>query len=87
MIELEKTGDELLFVKYAKFIAAVKEHSLQDAFEVKHILDGKIVASILGIKPGKEVGIILQSLMEWQLSLTNPTVEEATAWVKDNFKK
>ncbi len=76
-----------IFRKYENFVGSIHAHSLQNSYDTKHILDGKTVSKLLDIKPGPQVGLILQSLLEWQLGEVNPTVEEAKSWVIHHFQR
>ncbi|KAL2915516.1 CCA tRNA nucleotidyltransferase, mitochondrial [Polyrhizophydium stewartii] len=56
---------------YAKLLADIAAHGLQNAYQLKHIVDGKDLASLLSLRPGPQIGRYLQIVMEWQL--THPT--------------
>lgn len=43
---------------------------------------GKKVSSILGIKPGPKIGVILPEVMRWQLAHPDGTVEECGEFLK-----
>ena len=76
---------ELKLKNYEKLMESIFIAGLQNAHDIKPILDGKSVAKILELKPGPQIGQILQQLLEWQLSRINPTEEEASLYLKSHF--
>ncbi len=72
---------------YTNFIEQVYAYSLQDAFDLKPLLDGKSLASLLNLKPGPQLGVILQDLIEWQLEQSDPSEEEAINFLKRKYAK
>ena len=52
---------------------------------MKPLLNGKEIAEILKINPGKQVGLIIQKLIEKQISeFFNPmNRDDAIKWIKD----
>lgn len=77
VVDFDSKEANELFSRYSKFMESIFAQSLQNAHELRPILDGKAVATLLGIKPGPRVGVLLQELIEWQLSKVDPTPEEA----------
>jgi hypothetical protein len=52
---------------------------------LKPVLDGKRIANVLGMKPGPQMGHLIQQLMEWQVGTGDVSEEEAIHWVKSHF--
>lgn len=75
----------LILEKYEELMKSIFSARLQNAYDIKPILDGKSVARILNMKPGPQIGHILQQLLEWQLSKNDPTEEQATNYLKSHF--
>jgi tRNA nucleotidyltransferase (CCA-adding enzyme) len=71
--------------RYIHFMKDVISMGLQDVHDLKPILDGKKIAGILGIKPGPQLGKLLQQLIEWQIGRGQVLEEEAVHWVKNHF--
>jgi tRNA nucleotidyltransferase (CCA-adding enzyme) len=76
--------EHLLDPKYDHFDEYAKEYleSLDGRSEVKPPINGHEVMSLLGLKPGKAIGIIMTSLKEQLLIDPDMTKEEATKFVK-----
>jgi len=71
--------------RYTHFMKDVLVYKLQDVHDLKPILDGKKIAGVLGIKPGPQMGRLLNQLIEWQVSVGDVTEDEAIQWVKHHF--
>jgi tRNA nucleotidyltransferase (CCA-adding enzyme) len=71
--------------RYTHFMNRVIKYNLRDVHELKPVLDGKRIANVLGIKPGPQMGHLIQQLMEWQVGMGNVSEEEAIHWVKRHF--
>lgn len=82
---LDCTEADLKLKNYEKLMESIFLAGLQNAHDIKPILDGKSVAKILELKPGPQIGQILQQLLEWQLSRINPTEDEAALYLKSHF--
>ncbi|KAJ2784674.1 CCA tRNA nucleotidyltransferase, mitochondrial [Coemansia javaensis] len=67
---------------FAAFAAAISDHGLADAFALKHIVDGRAVADIMGIKGGPAIRVALDRIMEWQLDHPHGTAAECEAFVR-----
>ena len=76
-----------LLKQYEKLMEAIFAASLQNSYDLRPILDGKSVAKILKMKPGPQIGVILQHLLEWQLGKIDPTEEEAIQYITLHFAK
>jgi tRNA nucleotidyltransferase/poly(A) polymerase len=71
--------------KLPAFCESIKFLGFDKIIEMKPLLNGNEIAVILDIKPGKQVGLILQKMVEWQI-LEFPkklTSEDAISWVKE----
>ncbi|KAJ2157428.1 CCA tRNA nucleotidyltransferase, mitochondrial [Coemansia sp. RSA 552] len=67
--------------KYEAFIDAVVASDLVQAFGFKHIVNGKAVAKLLGIKPGPALKGILDQVMCWQLQYPQGSREECEEFI------
>lgn len=72
--------------KYERIIKRTQEMDLENCWDYRYLLDGKYLAGLFGMKPGPEVGAILQDVMEWQLMYPNGTVQECEEWLKTEFE-
>ena len=71
--------DELkpLIEKYKKFFDFIKNENLLHADEIKPLLNGKEIMELLNIKPSKEVGLLINYLVENQIEEPNLNKDEA----------
>eukprot|EP01080_Neovahlkampfia_damariscottae_P009706 gene9706-1911_t len=67
------------------FVEVIKSLSLNKLIEMKPLLNGKEIAQILNINPGKQVGLLLQKLVEKQISefFNGFNKEDAVKWIKE----
>ncbi|KND02085.1 tRNA adenylyltransferase [Spizellomyces punctatus DAOM BR117] len=70
---------------YCHLIHTIRHLGLEDAQDFRPCLNGKEVATILGIKPGPEIGIYLQRLIELQFSKPEITKEECKHLLRSGF--
>ncbi|KAJ3251476.1 CCA tRNA nucleotidyltransferase, mitochondrial [Boothiomyces macroporosus] len=70
---------------YQSFMKTVLAQRLSNAYEIKPLLDGNEIGELLKIKRGPRVGMLLQTLVEWQLEKGDPTKEEAIEWLKSHY--
>ncbi|KAJ7022043.1 hypothetical protein C8F04DRAFT_1312077 [Mycena alexandri] len=69
---------------YNAFVNRVEELGLRDVGEEKPLLNGNTVGQILGAaRPGAWTGHVLARVMEWQLQNPKGTIDECTAWLKE----
>ncbi|KAJ2998677.1 CCA tRNA nucleotidyltransferase, mitochondrial [Globomyces sp. JEL0801] len=80
--KLESTVNE-----FSKFMADIFSFGLEKSHELKPLMDGKEILATLNIKPGPHLGVLIQQLIEWQLSQVNPTKDEAIAYVLHHCRK
>jgi tRNA nucleotidyltransferase/poly(A) polymerase len=74
--------------KYDEFDLYIQEFmaKLDGGSEVKPPLDGHKIMNLLGIGPGKEVGLAMKALKEALIESPEMTEEEAEVFVKDYWK-
>jgi tRNA nucleotidyltransferase (CCA-adding enzyme) len=53
---------------YAAFVESIQGYGLLEAYSLKPVLDGKTLMRELSLKPGPEIKIILDAVVEWQLA-------------------
>jgi len=69
---------------YNAFVNRVEELGLTDVGEEKPLLNGNTAGQILGAaRPGAWTGHVLARVMEWQLQNPKGTIDECTAWLKE----
>ncbi|KAJ7748539.1 hypothetical protein DFH07DRAFT_830133 [Mycena maculata] len=69
---------------YNTFVSRVEELGLTNVGEEKPLLNGIQVGQILGAaNPGAWTGHVLARVIEWQLQNPKGTVDECTAWLKN----
>ncbi|KAJ1309611.1 hypothetical protein OPQ81_006383 [Rhizoctonia solani] len=67
---------------YNVFVDRVLELDLVKSIEEPPRLNGKEISAVLGIKPGKEIGIYMDHVIRWQLEHPNESVDSCKAWLK-----
>ncbi|KAJ2219734.1 CCA tRNA nucleotidyltransferase, mitochondrial [Coemansia sp. RSA 1722] len=71
--------------KYTSYVNRILAEGLQEAYSLKHIVDGKQASKILGIKPGPAIRDVLDRVMKWQLENPAGTPDECEAFVKSEI--
>ncbi|KAJ3323767.1 CCA tRNA nucleotidyltransferase, mitochondrial [Blyttiomyces sp. JEL0837] len=74
-----RTVDQI-FQRYKGFLDAVEGMGVEEAFEMKHLLNGKEVEKLLKLK-GPAVGLVLTDMISWQLENPNATDDECRQWL------
>ena len=95
IIEVNKNILGEIFIKYNKFNEYIKKENLLHLDELKPLLNGKEIIKELQIKPGKEIGVLLQSLLDKQIESPDFTrdcaidflnkTQERKAWYIQNY--
>ncbi|KAJ1666711.1 CCA tRNA nucleotidyltransferase, mitochondrial, partial [Coemansia sp. RSA 25] len=83
---LEREGSDALATvseKYKAYVDRVVAENLAEAYAMKHIVDGKTAAKILGIKPGPALKGVLDRVMDWQLDHPQGTRGECEAFIEE----
>lgn len=70
---------------WKKFIHHLEEMNLMNPTSIKNLVDGKILAEVFGLKPGKWVAPVLEFCMNW--TLRNPDVNDRTEVIEEVKKK
>ncbi|KDN34609.1 hypothetical protein RSAG8_12308, partial [Rhizoctonia solani AG-8 WAC10335] len=68
---------------YNVFVNRVLELDLVKSIEEPPRLNGKEIGAVLGIKPGKEIGIYMDHVIRWQLEHPNESVDLCKTWLKE----
>ncbi|KAJ1844621.1 CCA tRNA nucleotidyltransferase, mitochondrial, partial [Coemansia sp. RSA 2703] len=76
-------GKDKVVAKYVAYAEHVESRGLVQAYEVKHLVDGKRAASILGVRPGPVIKRVLEQVMVWQLDHPEGSREQCEAFVRD----
>ncbi|KAJ2833850.1 CCA tRNA nucleotidyltransferase, mitochondrial [Coemansia sp. 'formosensis'] len=71
--------------KYKAYVDRVIAEDLAEAYAMKHIVDGKTAAKILGIKPGPALKGVLDRVMDWQLDHPQGTRGECEIFIKETI--
>ncbi|KAJ1723003.1 CCA tRNA nucleotidyltransferase, mitochondrial [Coemansia erecta] len=74
---------EAVVEKYVGYVGCVGERGLERAFEIKHLVDGRRAADILGVRPGPVIRQVLDRVLVWQLDHPEGTREQCEAFVRD----
>ncbi|RUO95933.1 hypothetical protein BC936DRAFT_142942 [Jimgerdemannia flammicorona] len=83
------TSDEVQreVAAYEAVMAQAVTYGISECYTWKHIIDGKGVCTLLGIKPGRVISDILSDVMRWQLAHPEGTVEECAEFVKKEWSE
>ncbi|KAL5635434.1 hypothetical protein ACGC1H_004281 [Rhizoctonia solani] len=68
---------------YNVFVDRVLELDLVKSIEEPPRLNGKEIGAVLGIKPGKEIGVYMDHVIRWQLEHPNESVDLCKTWLKE----
>jgi tRNA nucleotidyltransferase (CCA-adding enzyme) len=74
--------DETLSFYDTKLLGFIQEEKLEEAYNLKQLVDGKTLAEMHGIKPGPQLRNIIEQLIDWQLENPNGTIEEYKLTIK-----
>ncbi|KAJ2498676.1 CCA tRNA nucleotidyltransferase, mitochondrial [Coemansia sp. RSA 1972] len=66
---------------FSAFIRAVKDAELEDAFKLKHIVNGRDVAALLKCRTGPGIKPVLDRVMDWQLTHPHGTHDECREFI------
>lgn len=73
--------------KYMLMMQYITQERLEESHVMKPLLDGRQIASVLGIKPGPQVGEWMERVVEFQLMHPEASVEECCVWLKESLVK
>ncbi|CAE6448515.1 unnamed protein product [Rhizoctonia solani] len=68
---------------YNVFVDRILELDLVKSIEEPPKLNGKEIGAVLGIKPGKEIGIYMDHVIRWQLEHPGESVDVCKTWLKE----
>lgn len=66
-------------------ISTIENLNVDKAHETKPLLNGDEIKTILNIKPGPELGVIIKDLLDWQFTFPGASKEDAQAWVLKKY--
>ncbi|KAJ6259257.1 hypothetical protein Dda_6156 [Drechslerella dactyloides] len=78
---VDSEDTKAIVARYMAFVGRVEELGLADAWDLKPLLSGTEVASVLKRKPGKWMKGTLERVVEWQLGNPEGTKDEAREFV------
>ncbi|GAB5585264.1 CCA tRNA nucleotidyltransferase [Umbelopsis nana] len=78
---------EQVISMYQKLIQQTHDYGIQNCFTFKPMLDGKSVAKVLSIKPGRVIGELLKEVMAWQLGHPTGSTEECQEYIKEIWQR
>jgi len=73
--------------KYSNWIGYLIKENLMQIDNLKPIFDGKDIQKILNIKAGKALGLLMDSLIEYQISQINLSEEEAIVFLNKKIQE
>ncbi|KAG9290793.1 hypothetical protein G9A89_011756 [Geosiphon pyriformis] len=73
--------------RFNKLINRIRELGLQDAYEIKPIINGKEIIQLLDIRMGPGFKEYQQWVLEWQLEHPEGTKEKCKEYIKDKYKE
>lgn len=73
------------FPYFAQLQNMIRESDMQKVHEMKPLLNGHEVMTLLGVKPGPIIGEVSKGLIDWQLDNPQGTKEQAAEWVSENY--
>ncbi|KAL2023968.1 hypothetical protein VTK56DRAFT_203 [Thermocarpiscus australiensis] len=79
------SGREEVLAEWQQFLDHLVEMGVMNAPSIKRLVDGKLLASELGVKPGKWMGAALDVALAWQLR--NPGVTDPAGAVEEVRKR
>ncbi|CAE6450918.1 unnamed protein product [Rhizoctonia solani] len=68
---------------YNAFVDRVLDLDLVKSIEEPPRLNGKEIGALLGIKPGKEIGIYIDHVIRWQLGHPDESLDLCKTWLKE----
>ncbi|KAI9484763.1 hypothetical protein BDB00DRAFT_774307 [Zychaea mexicana] len=84
--ELNQVTESDVCVKYQNLLEKAETYGITKCYQWKTMLDGKKVASVLGIRPGPGMAPLLQQTMIWQLEHPEGTEEECREMIKRHWE-
>jgi len=85
--ELFRENYKKIIKKYSNWLKYLDDEDLFEIDNLKPIFDGSAIQKILNIKAGKSLGILMESLIEFQILKRSLTEEEGTNFLKNKFKE
>ncbi|KAG9102021.1 CCA tRNA nucleotidyltransferase, mitochondrial [Ceratobasidium sp. UAMH 11750] len=76
-----KRAEEIIQM-YNTFVDRTVELKLIGSIEEPPRLNGKDICALLGIKPGKEIGVYTEQVIRWQLDHPDADLDACKAWLK-----
>lgn len=77
--------EEAVLTEWQQFLDHLVEMDVMDAPSIKRLVDGKILASALGARPGRWTGPALDVALAWQFR--NPGVEDPAGAIEEVRRK
>ncbi|QRW00710.1 tRNA nucleotidyltransferase [Ceratobasidium sp. AG-Ba] len=68
---------------YNLFVDRILELKLVESIEEPPRLNGKEICALLGVKPGKEIGVYMEQVVRWQLDHPAADLEACKSWLKE----
>jgi len=79
---------EMISDKYSRFVSFVESSGLLGdvpIWEVGIFFTGTNLIHSFGAKPGKQIGVYLQQIIDWQILNPGKTIEECRSWITTNL--
>ena len=78
--------DDEAYNKTSELEKFINDENMSDIYEMKALINGKELAKIIGVKPGKGFSAKVDELIDWQLENPNGTAEDYEAFYQMNKK-
>ncbi len=74
------------FPLYDEIVSKIETLKVDKAHEIKPIINGNEIQTLLGLKPGPLIGQLTKQLIDWQLSNPEATKEEAASFLAETHR-
>lgn len=86
-IQMTQNSSRNIIEKYNSFMERVEHLQLMQVYDLKPLLDGKEICTVLRVKPGPKIGVMLDQLMRWQLAHPTASRGDAEIWIKQELRQ
>ena len=74
--------DQKEYEKMDNLYKFIYKENLENIYELKPLINGKELADLLGVKPGKGFSLKVEELIDWQLENPDGTADDYKAYIK-----
>jgi tRNA nucleotidyltransferase/poly(A) polymerase len=65
-----------------RFTQVIESHRLLGVWDMRPLVDGRNLCTLLNVTPGPIISLVLQRQIEWMLENPDATLQEAETWLK-----